>query len=136
MSLTAENIEIRTTGLRHARISTTDLARARVFYLVRLGFPALLDEDGQFAFRAGDSTITVLARTGDGTPDDAGTHDRVGLHAVALGCADGAELRRMASALTGAGIEHSGVLHDTTRRAEYVAFRDPDGIEWELCTIA
>lgn len=134
MTMTAASIGIRTTGLRHARISTTDLARARVFYLVRLGFPALLDEEGQFAFRVGDSTIAV--RAADGAPDDGDARDRVGLCAMALGCADTAELRRMASALTGAGIAHSGVLHDAARRAEYVAFRDPDGIEWELCTTA
>lgn len=136
MTTTAESIGIRTTGLRHARLGTTDLARARVFYLVRLGFPVLLDEDAQFVFRAGDSTIAVHAHPDDGVPDDAGGPERAGLRAIALGCADGAELRRVASALTGAGIAHSGVKHDAARRAEYLAFRDPDGIEWELCTIA
>lgn len=136
MTATAESIGIRTTGIRHARISTTDLARARVFYLVRLGFPVLLDETGQFVFQAGDSTIAVSERPDAGTSDVGASTDRTGLRAVALGCANAAELRRVAIALTGAGIAHSGLQHDTARQAEYVAFRDPDGIEWELCTIA
>lgn len=136
MTMTAASIGIRTTGLRHARISTTDLARARVFYLVRLGFPVLLDEIGQFVFQAGDSTIAVFEHTDGGAPDVPISTDRAGLRAVALGCANAAELRRVAIALTGAGIAHSGVQHDTARRAEYVSFRDPDGVEWELCTIA
>ena len=57
---------------------------------------------------------------------------RVGLDHVALGCADEGELRRVAEALTAAGIENTGVKQDPTLAKNYVAFRDPDGIKWEL----
>jgi glyoxylase I family protein len=41
-------------------------------------------------------------------------------------------LHRVATALTGWGIETTGVKTDDVLGKEYVAFRDPDGIKWEL----
>jgi hypothetical protein len=35
-------------------------------------------------------------------------------------------------ALTGAGVPNTGVKLDTTLSKRYVAFKDPDGISWEL----
>ena len=57
---------------------------------------------------------------------------RVRLDHVALACADLSELHRVASALTGWGIENTGVKTDDVLGKDYVAFRDPDGIKWEL----
>jgi glyoxylase I family protein len=56
----------------------------------------------------------------------------VGLDHVALACDDEAELRRVAGALTASGIENTGVKLDEALQRRYVAFRDPDGIKWEL----
>lgn len=132
MTTTAEGVGIRTTGIDHARIRTNDLARARVFYLVRLGFPLVREDDRQFVFRAGTGSISVHEQTVDGEPPSraAGT----GLDVISLLCEDSAELRRVSDALTRAGIEHSGVRVDHPRGAEgeYLAFKDPDGMQWEL----
>ena len=57
---------------------------------------------------------------------------RVGLDHVALACADEAELARVASALSTAGIENTGVKLDPTLGKKYIAFKDPDRIAWEL----
>jgi uncharacterized glyoxalase superfamily protein PhnB len=43
-----------------------------------------------------------------------------------------AELQRVAAALTTAGVQNTGVKLDTTLNKKYVAFKDPDGIAWEL----
>ena len=42
------------------------------------------------------------------------------------------ELRRVTQALTEAGIKNTGVKTDATLHKDYVAFKDPDGIAWEL----
>lgn len=47
-------------------------------------------------------------------------------------CGDSAELQRVARALDQHGIENTGVKFDATLQREYVAFKDPDGVKWEL----
>jgi glyoxylase I family protein len=51
---------------------------------------------------------------------------------VALGCDSEAELERVAAALTKAGVENTGVKVDDTLGKKYVAFKDPDRINWEF----
>ena len=38
-NVTNAGIAIQTSGIHHVSLRTTDLARARVFYIDRLGFP-------------------------------------------------------------------------------------------------
>jgi uncharacterized glyoxalase superfamily protein PhnB len=56
----------------------------------------------------------------------------VGLDHVALACEDEAEIDRVARAMDEAGIENTGPRIDDTLGKKYVAFKDPDGIAWEL----
>ena len=129
---TAQGIGIRTTGIHHVTLRTTDLARAKVFYLERLGFPRLMETDGLFIFAAGATAIGVRAPDARTQDDDAFDPFRVGLDHIALGCADAAELHRVADALAAAGIQSTGVKTDSTLGKDYVAFKDPDGVAWEL----
>jgi hypothetical protein len=43
MTSVADSIRIRSHGIASATLASLDLARARIFYLVRLGFPPLVD---------------------------------------------------------------------------------------------
>ena len=125
-------ISIQTSGVHHVSLRTTDLARARVFYIERLGFPLLLEQPNLLIFAAG-ATAIALDAPGDATPiDDRFNPMRVGLDHLALACGDLRELRRVAAALSAAGIDNTGVKTDATLNKEYVAFKDPDGIAWEL----
>jgi len=135
MATTTERAEIRTTGIHHATLRSSDLARARIFYVERLGFILLKDGPDQFAFAAGESSIRVLGPSETPEADEPRRPGRrgAGLDHIALACVGATELRRAASALTAAGIEHSGVLVDAGN--EYVAFDDPDGIGWKLQVI-
>lgn len=128
----APTIDIRTPGVHHIALRVTDLARARVFYVDRLGFPLLLETPELFLCAAGATAIGVRGPAPDTDPADAFTPFRVGLDHVALACTDEAELRRVAGALTASGIENTGVKLDEALQRRYVAFRDPDGIKWEL----
>ena len=132
MATATERPRIRTTGIHHATLRSNDLARARIFYVDRLGFMLLKDGPDQFAFAAGESSIRVLGPSEPPAADEPRRPGRrgAGLDHIALACDGATELRRAASALTAAGIEHSGVLVDAGD--EYVAFSDPDGIGWKL----
>ena len=136
MTATASNskkgIQIQTAGLHHVALRSTDLARSRVFYIERLGFPVLLENDGIFIFGAGATAVAVFGPDARTEANDAFSPFRVGLDHLALACTDEGELRRVTGELTAAGINNTGVKMDPTLGKNYVAFKDPDGIAWEL----
>lgn len=133
MTTTAtQGISMKTTGVHHVSLRSTDLARAKVFYVERLGFPLLLETEELFLFLAGGTPIGVRGPSADTPPGDAFDPFRVGLDHVALGCTDPRELHRVAAALTEGGVQHTGVKTDALLNRDYVAFKDPDGIKWEL----
>ena len=129
-----QGIAMKTTGVHHVALRSTDLARAKVFYIERLGFPLLLESEDLFLFLAGATAIGVRGPTSSMPSEDTFDPFRVGLDHLALGCTDAHELHRVAAALTQAGVEHTGVKTDTLLHKDYVAFKDPDGIKWELYT--
>lgn len=125
-------INVQTSGVHHVALRCTDLARAKLFYVDRLGFPLLLEVDGIFIFGAGATAFGVRGPVAETPQNDSFDPFRVGLDHVALSCASLAELRRVADALMAAGIENTGVKTDPTLGKDYVAFKDPDGVKWEL----
>jgi catechol 2,3-dioxygenase-like lactoylglutathione lyase family enzyme len=136
-----------TTGVHHLTLRSSDLTRARHFYGSTLGFPIVLETRDSFGTLAG-STLLVVRRsdtpasvlsTGSAASrasagDARGRIDpvRVGLDYVALGCADEAELVRVARALETALVPTTGLRFDEVLRRRFVAFTDPDGIAWEF----
>jgi len=127
-----EAINVQTTGVHHVAIRSTDLSRSRIFYLERLGFTLLLETPEIFIFAAGGTAFGVRAPDVRTSSSDSFDPYRVGLDHIALACTDAQELRRVTAGLCAAGIENTGVKTDPTLGKEYVAFRDPDGIKWEL----
>ena len=136
-------IALQTTGVHHLTLRSGDLTRARDFYGSTLGFPIVLETWDSFGTLAG-STLLVVRRsdtpTSESSTDVAPSTDAgdrfdpvsVGLDRVALGCADEAELVRVARALEAALVPTTGLRFDEVLRRRYVAFRDPDGIAWEF----
>ena len=127
-----QGISMKTTGVHHVALRSTDLARAKVFYTERLGFPLLLETEELFLFLAGGTPIGVRGPSPNTASGDAFDPFRVGLDHIALGCTDPRELHRVAAALTEGGVQHTGVKTDALLNKEYIAFKDPDGIKWEL----
>ena len=132
MTTAVQGIQMKTTGVHHVALRSSDLSRAKVFYAERLGFPVLLEGEGIFIFAAGNTAIAVRGPDAQTAPSDRFNPFRVGLDHVALGCTDARELRRVADALAASGIDNTGVKTDATLGKDYVAFKDPDGIAWEL----
>lgn len=131
-AIAMQGIGMKTTGVHHISLRSTDLERSKVFYLERLGFPLLYSNDELFLFLAGGTAIGIRAPAEATRADDHFDPFRVGLDHVALGCTDPHEMRRVAAALTEAGIEHTGVKTESLFGKDYLAFKDPDGIKWEL----
>ena len=65
MTSVADSIGIRSHRIAGATLATLHLARARIFSLVRLGFPPFVDEADKFAFGAEASVVTVRLASGD-----------------------------------------------------------------------
>ena len=125
-------IDIKTPGVHHVALRSSDLQRSRQFYADTLGFQVIMEAPGLFLFLAGSTAFGVRG-PGPGTPaGDKFDPFRVGLDHVALACEDESELERVASALSEAGVENTGVKLDETLGKRYVAFKDPDRIAWEL----
>lgn len=125
-------IAIETRGVHHLALRSTDLARSRQFYVDTLGFPIALEGPNIFLFLAGQTAFAVRGPEAATPAGDAFNPFRVGLDHVALACADEAELGRVASALAAASVENTGVKLDPTLNRQYVAFKDPDRIAWEM----
>jgi glyoxylase I family protein len=128
----ADPIALRTSGVHHVALRVTDLDRARRFYAGLLGFPVVMEADSLFLFLAGSTAFGV--RGPEATTGGADRFDpfRVGLDHVALGCESEEELERVAERLDAAGVTSTGVKADPVLNKRYVAFKDPDGIAWEL----
>lgn len=126
------SINIETQGVHHLALRVSDLERSRRFYADTLGFPVVLEGPGIFLFLAGETAVAVRGPETTTPAGDVFDPFRVGLDHVALGCREDAELSRVAKALAAAGVENTGLRLDPTLNREYVAFKDPDRIAWEL----
>jgi hypothetical protein len=98
MPSVANSIGIRSHGIAGATLATLDLARARIFSLVRVGFPPFVEGADKFAFCAGANVVTVRLASGD----EGSTLARPSIEGIALWYQSD-EVQRIASALTAAG---------------------------------
>ena len=126
------SMNVETPGIHHLALRVSDLARSRRFYAETLGFPVVLEGPGIFLFLAGQTAIGVRGPEAATPAGDTFDPFRVGLDHVALGCRDERELARVAQGLAAAGVDNTGVRLDPTLNRQYVAFKDPDRIAWEL----
>jgi glyoxylase I family protein len=129
------SIKPQTPGVHHVGLRVSNFERAKQFYTETLGFPILLDFPDVFLFAAGGTPVGIRAPAANTPPGDRFNPSRVGLDHVALGCADESELKRVADALTVAGVDNTGIKLDEALGKRYVGFKDPDGIAWEFYSL-
>jgi len=138
---------IEVNGLHHFLIRVQDPDRSRAFYEQTFGFSFVeLPVDAEFvrAWRGQPSegkllatplgsTFLVLAPPLEGTADDDRFSERrVGVDHLAFGVADAEALDEIVMALAQADVPTAGVEHDPVLDKSYVAFRDPDNVQWEF----
>jgi glyoxylase I family protein len=124
----------KTTGIHHIGLRCTDMEIAKKFYRDILGFTIALDTPELIAFLAGPAII-AFKKANAQPGEEVFTPFNIGLDHVALACESETELNRVAEALSDAGVENTGVKIDETLQKQYVAFKDPDRIQWEFYMI-
>jgi glyoxylase I family protein len=133
--------------LHHVSIRVQDPDRSRRFYEEVLGLSFMELPVGEattgiwrgapaegtlLATQAGE-TFVILAPPLEGTPgDDRFSEYRIGVDHLAFGVDDRASLDELVERLRSGGVETEGVETDPTLNKEYVAFRDPDNVQWEF----
>jgi catechol 2,3-dioxygenase-like lactoylglutathione lyase family enzyme len=134
-------------SLHHVAIRVQDPDRSRAFYEKALGLSFLElpvgnemtgiwrgapSEGTLLATQAGD-TFVVLEPPLEGTPDDERFSERrIGVDHLAFGIDDRSTLDELVERLRAEGVETAGVEHDPVLDKDYVAFRDPDNVQWEF----
>lgn len=126
------SIQPKTKGLAHVALRTTSFARAKAFYYDLLGFPVALETPEILGFLIGPLFLGFKQAAPTYQGGNVFTPFNVGLDHIAIACEDEAELHRVADALQAAGVENTGVKTDTVVPKQYVAFKDPDRIQWEF----
>ncbi len=126
------SIEIKTSGIHHLTLRSSDYERAKAFYIDQLGFSIALEKPNLFIFFAGQTAIAVRGPEAQTPEGDVFDPFRVGMDHVALACQDPEELKRVADSLKALNIENTGIKQDPVLDKQYIAFKDPDRISWEF----
>ena len=121
-------INPKTTGIHHINLRSSNLPASRKFYSDVIGFPLAVENDELFAFPVG-SVLIVFKKAADNAQFNPFT---IGTDHIAIACESEEELNRFAKGLSDANVENSGVKLDPVLQKLYVAFKDPDRIQWEF----
>src|SRR5712692_8582566 len=121
-----------TGGLHHLTIRTTDLARAKRFYIDTIGFQAVRERDGALLLNAHGTLFGVLGAAPETSTEDRFDPFRVGLDHLALAVDNAESLHELKEQLDAGGVRNNGVQDDTLTGAKYIALYEPVGIAWEL----
>lgn len=124
-------INPKTKGIHHVALRCTDFTVTKNFYRDVLGFTLALDSEDLIGFVAGNVVIAFKKADAE-AGRDVFTPFNIGLDHIALACESEDELKRVAGELSDAGVDNTGVKTDETLQKLYVAFKDPDRIQWEF----
>jgi catechol 2,3-dioxygenase-like lactoylglutathione lyase family enzyme len=122
----------RCSGVQHVALRSADVARARAFYVDALGLPLLMESAEQFVVLAGETSVGVSAAPPGTIEAPAADASPIGVSHLSLSCESDRELARIAAALVAHGIASTGPDTDALFERRFVAFRDPDGVRWEV----
>ena len=121
-----------TPGIHHIALRSTNMERTKNFYLNTIGFPLIMDSPELMIFAAGAVFIAFKKANPRQKESAVFSPFEIGLDHIALACESEEELHRFAKGLAEAGVENTGVKLDETLQKLYVAFKDPDRIQWEF----
>lgn len=121
----------KTPGIHHIALRCSDMEITKKFYQETIGLPLVLDSAELIAFTAG-SLLIAFKKANATFHEDVFTPFNIGMDHLALSCETEEELRRFAQGLADAAVDNTGIKFDETLQKLYVAFKDPDRIQWEF----
>ncbi|TAL41914.1 MAG: VOC family protein [Chitinophagaceae bacterium] len=122
----------KTPGLHHIGLRCLNMEVTKEFYQNTIGLPLVLDTPDLVIFATGSVYVAFKqADPRDGSNAVFSPYE-LGLDHVAMTCETEEELHRFAKGLNDAGVENTGVKTDAALNKLYVAFKDPDRIQWEF----
>ena len=118
--------------IHHICLRSMDFERTKNFYQNFLGFPLAIDTPNLIIFIAGSVFLAFKQADPRNTEYSTFSPFEVGLDHIAITCELEEELHQLTKKLTDAGVENTGVKTDPALNKLYVAFKDPDRIQWEF----
>ena len=125
-------IDLTTTGIHHLSLRCLDMEVTKNFYQNILGLQLVMDTPQIIIFSVGKVSVAFLQANPRDSNYSTFSPFEIGLDHMAMTCESEEELHRVAAALTDEGVENTGVKLDETLNKLYVAFKDPDRIQWEF----
>lgn len=125
-------INPKTPGIHHIGLRSLDFDVTKTFYRDLIGFPLVVDTSDLIIFACGSVFIAFKKAEPRDEKFSSFSPFEVGLDHVAMTCESEDELHRFAAGLADAGVENTGVKLDTSLNKLYIAFKDPDRIQWEF----
>ncbi len=137
---------MKVTGIHHITLRSQSPVAARRFYEEVIGLEFMeipvsgevtsiwkgAPAEGVLLATQAGSTFLVIAPPLEGTAEgDRFSEYRIGLDHLGFAVEDRAELDSLVERLRAAGVATEGVETDVVLGKEYVAFRDPDNVQWE-----
>lgn len=124
-------INLHTPGINHIALRCKDMEITKKFYRDTLGLSLVYESDKLNGFMAGNILIGFLQAKYK-TPDEKFNPMTIGMDHIAISCGTIEELERVVNGLKNAEVENTGIKFDETLKKKYVAFKDPDRIQWEF----
>jgi len=122
----------KTPGIHHIGLRSINFTVTKTFYRDIIGFPLVVDRPDLIIFACGSVFIAFKKAEPRDKKYSFFSPFEVGLDHIAMACESEEELYRFAKQLADAGIENTGVKIDENLQKLYVAFKDPDRIQWEF----
>jgi len=129
-------MKLNVNGWSHLGLRVTNLARAKRFYVDTLGCQLVRETERAVFVNVTGMLIALLEADAHTPRDDHFDPFRVGLDHLALAVEDTSSLEDMQRELDAAGVRNNGVEEDPETHRTYISFYDPDGIAWELYSVA
>jgi glyoxylase I family protein len=125
-------INPKTPGVHHICLRSMDFDVTKDFYRGILGLPLAIDTADLLIFAVGSVYLAFKKAEPRNNEFSSFSPFEVGLDHIAIACETEEELHRFAKGLADAGVENTGVKTDPALQKLYVAFKDPDRIQWEF----
>jgi len=121
-----------TPGMHHIALRCMDMNVTKNFYQNLIGFNLAIDTPELIIFAVGSVYVAFKPANPRDKNYSSFSPFEVGLDHIAITCQSEMNYTGLQKELTDAQVENTGVKLDETLQKLYVAFKDPDRIQWEF----